>query len=155
VPTLLDDMLVKVDRPSMAVSLETRLPLLDPDLAEFAWRLPTTMQVPGGVGTWALRRLLDRHAPQELVERPTIGFDPPLREWLRGSLRDREEDLLAARRREDEGFVGADVVRRAWAEHPPGRRDHDHPRGAALMSQGHPAASTPRRLRTAVASEPW
>jgi asparagine synthase (glutamine-hydrolysing) len=137
VTTLPDDMLVKVDRASMAASLETRLPLLDPAVVEFAWRLPMAMKIRGGRGKWVLREVLHRRVPRELVERPKTGFDPPLGEWLRGPLRDWAEDLLDARRLEDQGFLDPVPVRRSWDEHLTGQRNNDYPLWAVLMFQAH------------------
>jgi asparagine synthase (glutamine-hydrolysing) len=135
VTTLPDDMLVKVDRASMAVSLETRLPLLDPAVVEFAWRLPMEAKIRAGRGKWVLREVLHRHVPAELVDRPKTGFDPPLGAWLRGPLRDWAEDLLDARRLTDDGFLDARTVRERWAEHLSGRRNHDYALWAVLMFQ--------------------
>jgi asparagine synthase (glutamine-hydrolysing) len=140
--TLPDNMLVKVDRASMAVSLETRLPLLDPAVVEFAWRLPADLKIRGGVGKWVLREVLHQRVPKGLVERPKIGFDPPLGEWLRGPLREWAEDLLSARRLEEQGFLSAPAVRRVWGEHLSGRRNHDYPLWAVLMFQAHVSAAS-------------
>jgi asparagine synthase (glutamine-hydrolysing) len=118
-----DDILVKVDRAAMAVSLETRVPLLDHRVAEAAWRLPPSMIIRGGRGKWALRQVLYRHVPQELVERPKAGFAIPVGQWLRGPLRDWAEELLSERRLREEGYLDAAVVRSLWAQHRSGRRD--------------------------------
>jgi asparagine synthase (glutamine-hydrolysing) len=115
--------LVKVDRAAMAVSLETRVPLLDHRVAETAWRLPPSMIIRGGRGKWALRQVLYRHVPQELVERPKAGFAIPVGQWLRGPLRDWAEELLSERRLREEGYLDAAVVRSLWAEHRSDRRD--------------------------------
>ena len=137
VTTLPDDMLVKVDRASMAASLETRLPLLDPAVVEFAWRLPMEFKIRGGTGKWVLRHVLHRHVPRELVERPKMGFDPPLGDWLRGPLREWAEDLLDPRRIADQGFLDPIAMRKTWDEHLVGKRNHDYALWAVLMFQAY------------------
>jgi asparagine synthase (glutamine-hydrolysing) len=108
-----DDVLTKVDRASMTVGLETRVPLLDTRVAEFAWSLPKELLIRNGVGKWLLRQVLYRYVPKALVERPKTGFSVPLGEWLRGPLRDWAEDLLSARALADSGLEPK-PVRRLW-----------------------------------------
>ena len=117
-----DEMLHKIDRASMAVSLETRAPLLDHRVAELAWRLPLHVKVRRGTGKWILRRLLERFVPPRLTDRPKQGFDVPVEEWLRGPLRPWAEDLLSESRLGAEGYLNAALVRRIWAEHLRGQR---------------------------------
>ncbi|HYZ26484.1 MAG TPA: asparagine synthase (glutamine-hydrolyzing) [Geminicoccaceae bacterium] len=118
-----DDILVKLDRASMAVSLEARVPLLDHRLVEFALQLPLEAKLQAGRGKWLLRQLFTRYLPAELAERPKQGFAIPLADWLRGPLRDWAEALLDDRRLVDEGFLNARTVRRKWQEHLSGSRN--------------------------------
>jgi asparagine synthase (glutamine-hydrolysing) len=111
---LSDDILVKVDRAAMNVSLETRMPFLDPEVIELAWRLPLDFKIRGGETKWILRQVLYRHVPPALIERPKMGFGIPLGAWLRGPLRDWAEDLIDQRRLEAEGFFHPATVRGAW-----------------------------------------
>jgi asparagine synthase (glutamine-hydrolysing) len=98
----------------MAVSLETRVPLLDHRVVEFAWRLPLRFKLRDGHTKWLLRQVLYRHVPPRLIERPKQGFAVPLADWLRGPLRDWAEALLDARRLHDDGFLAPAPVRAAW-----------------------------------------
>jgi asparagine synthase (glutamine-hydrolysing) len=124
--TLPDDMLVKVDRASMAVALEVRVPFLAPELVELSWQMPRHVKVRDGQGKWIVRQTLARHVPRELWDRPKIGFDPPLADWLRGPLREWAEDLLAPDRLRRQGLLRPDVVASVWREHLYGRRNHDY-----------------------------
>lgn len=117
-----DDILVKVDRASMAVSLESRVPFLDPRVIEFAWRLPLETKIAGGVGKRILRDILYRHVPRDLLDRPKMGFGVPIESWLRTELRDWAEHLLDARRLQQQGYFDAAAVRRMWDEHLSGKR---------------------------------
>jgi asparagine synthase (glutamine-hydrolysing) len=128
-----DDILVKVDRAAMAVSLETRVPLLDHRVFEFAWRLPFRMKVRNGQGKWLLRQLLHRHVPPRMVERPKMGFAVPLDAWLRGPLREWAEHLLGETRLRGEGFLDAAIIRRRWHEHLGGRRNWQYQLWNVLM----------------------
>ena len=118
-----DDILTKVDRASMAVALEARVPLLDHRVVEFCWRLPRAAKVRGNATKWILRQVLCRHVPPALVERPKMGFGIPLGEWLRGPLRAWAEALLDERRLRDAGLLDAAMVQRFWQEHIDGRRN--------------------------------
>lgn len=130
-----DDILVKVDRAAMAVSLETRAPFLDRDVMEFAWTLPMSMKLREGRGKWILRRLLDRHVPRALVERPKMGFGIPLDDWLRGPLREWAEALLDEGRLRREGFLSPEPVRRAWHLHQRGEASFGYRLWSVLMFQ--------------------
>lgn len=130
-----DDILVKVDRASMAASLETRAPFLDRDVVEFAWSLPMSMKLRSNQGKWLLRRLLDRHVPKELIERPKMGFGIPLDQWLRGPLRDWAEDLLGEDRLRREGFFHPGAIRATWRRHLSGEASHGYRLWSVLMFQ--------------------
>jgi len=118
-----DDILTKLDRAAMAVSLETRVPFLDRAVVELAWQLPKAAKLRDGTTKWILRQVLHRHVPPSLVERPKMGFGVPLGAWLRGPLRPWAEDLLDERRLLAGGLLEARPVRQAWKQHLSGRRD--------------------------------
>jgi asparagine synthase (glutamine-hydrolysing) len=130
-----DDILVKVDRACMAVSLESRVPLLDHRVVELAASVPPSMKLRRGRGKWLLRQVLARHVPPALTERPKAGFGMPVDEWLRGPLRPWAEDLLDEARLKREGFLEPAPIRAAWAEHLSGARSHQYRLWAVLMFQ--------------------
>jgi asparagine synthase (glutamine-hydrolysing) len=109
-----DDILTKVDRATMAVGLEARVPLLDPRVVEFAWRLPSSLKIRNGRGKWVLRRLLGHYVPPQLTERPKAGFGIPLDKWLHGPLRDWAESLLDTGRLRSEGLLNPRPIHQMW-----------------------------------------
>jgi asparagine synthase (glutamine-hydrolysing) len=135
VDVLVDDFLVKVDRAAMAVSLETRAPLLSPAVFEAAWRLPLEQRVGAASGKRILRDLLERHVPRSITDRPKQGFGIPIGRWITGSLRDWAESLLDAGSLAAGGHVDAALVRRQWQEHLAGTHDHERSLWTVLMLQ--------------------
>ncbi|KVR26161.1 asparagine synthase (glutamine-hydrolyzing) [Burkholderia ubonensis] len=129
------DILTKVDRAAMAVSLETRMPFLDHHVVEFAWRLPAALRLPDGQSKVLLRRLLDAYVPASLIDRPKQGFCAPIDHWLRGSLRDWAQTLLHPARLREEGFFDAAAVERLWRQHQTGRMNWQHQLWTVLMFQ--------------------
>jgi asparagine synthase (glutamine-hydrolysing) len=142
-----DDILVKLDRAAMAVSLEGRVPFLDHRVVEFAARLPLSMKLRNGGGKWILRRVLYQYVPQELIDRPKKGFSLPIAEWLRGSLREWAEELLGESRMRHDGYFHPKIVRKIWEDHLSGQRDFRHHLWALLMFQAwldHPDRRKPQ-----------
>ncbi len=130
-----DDILCKVDRAAMGVSLETRVPFMDHRVVELAWRLPLHMKIRGGQGKWPLRQLLYKYVPKELIERPKQGFAIPLGEWLRGPLRNWAEHLLDPASLSEQGYFRPEPLRQKWQEHLSGKYNREHSLWSILMFQ--------------------
>jgi asparagine synthase (glutamine-hydrolysing) len=133
--SLPDDMLVKVDRAAMGVSLETRVPFLDHRVLEFSWKLPLSMRMRDGIGKWVLRQVLNKYVPQSLIERPKGGFSVPIDVWLKGPLREWAEGYMNEKRLKKEGYLNAPMVTRRWEEHLQGKRKWQWHLWGVLMFQ--------------------
>ena len=123
------------DRAAMAVSLETRIPFLDPDVISFAWSLPMHMKCNGGLGKLIVRDVLYRYVPKELIERPKAGFAIPVAQWIRGPLKKWAEELIDPSRLQEEGFFDPQVIHRKWEMHQSGSRNWQNDLWAILMFQ--------------------
>ncbi len=130
-----NDILTKVDRASMAVSLEARAPLLDKRLYEYVWSLPEDMKIRNGQGKYLLRQILKRHVPEKLFERPKQGFNMPVGDWLRGPLKDWAEDLLDEKTLKDQGLLNSAMIRKTWQAHSDGQGNHAERLWSVLMFQ--------------------
>ncbi len=135
VTELPDDILVKVDRATMAVSLESRAPFLDHRVAEFAWRIPMHQKIRDGQGKWILRQLLYKYVPQSLIDRPKMGFGVPIDSWLRGPLRGWAESLIEPSRLKREGYLESAEISKIWNQHQSGQHNHSHLLWGVLMFQ--------------------
>lgn len=141
-----DDILAKVDRAAMAYSLETRVPFLDHEIVEFAWRLPIDYKIRNGTGKWPLRQILYRYVPKALIERPKMGFGVPIASWLRGPLKQWGDDLLSSATIRSGGVFDADQVWKKWTEHQSGKRNWQHQLWCILMFQSWHMANSPTRI---------
>lgn len=130
-----DDILVKVDRASMGISLETRVPFLNHKIIEFAWKIPTSMKIRDGKGKWILRNVLYKYIPKELIERPKMGFGIPLGAWLRGPLKEWVDELLDEKRLKNDNFFNPSPILNKWKEHKEGKRNWQYHLWDIIMFQ--------------------
>jgi asparagine synthase (glutamine-hydrolysing) len=130
-----DDILTKVDRAAMGVSLETRVPFLDHRVVELAWKMPLDVKIRNGVGKWPVRQVLYKYVPKELIERPKAGFAVPVGQWMRGPLREWASDLLDEKRIQREGYFSPKLVQQLWDQHLSGNYDWTPRLWAILMFQ--------------------
>ncbi len=137
-----DDILHKVDRASMGISLEVRCPFLDKDVVSLASRIPSKMKISDGKGKWLLRQVLYKYVPTKIIDRPKEGFALPIGVWLRGPLRDWAEDLLEKKRLDSDGLFKSEIISKTWTEHLSGRKDWSYPLWTILMFQAWKASQT-------------
>jgi asparagine synthase (glutamine-hydrolysing) len=130
-----DDILCKVDRAAMGVSLETRVPFLDKEVISLSMRIPTHMKIRRSTGKWILRQVLQKYVPHELIDRPKAGFAIPVGHWIRTSLKDWAEELLSEQALEKHGKLNTEVVRKIWKQHISGKYDHTTKLWSLLMFQ--------------------
>jgi asparagine synthase (glutamine-hydrolysing) len=143
-----DDILAKVDRASMAVALEVRVPLLDHRVVELSWRLPRRFKLRGGVGKWLLRQVAYKYVPKALLERPKMGFAVPIDQWLRGPLREWAEDLIGSHLRNETGPIDGTPIAEKWAEHQSGARNWQYFIWNVLMYEAWRASNAPARAES-------
>jgi asparagine synthase (glutamine-hydrolysing) len=129
------DILVKVDRASMASSIETRSPFLDHKLIEYTWKIPHRLKNKNSQGKWILKEILKKYIPKNLTERPKMGFGVPIGIWLRGSLKDWAENLLDEKKMQEEGFLNSNLIRKKWEEHISGKKNWQYDLWDVLMFQ--------------------
>jgi asparagine synthase (glutamine-hydrolysing) len=146
--SLPDRMLTKVDRASMAVSLESRVPLLDKHVVEFSWRLPQCFKLRDGVGKWILRQVLYKYVPSRLIDRPKAGFETPIEEWIRGPLREWADELLSPESLASSGLLDEAAISNYWGQHKSGKRIRHTEIWTVLMYQSWLRADGTRRLVT-------
>ena len=143
-----DDILTKVDRASMAVALEVRVPLLDHRVVELSWRLPQRFKLRGGTGKWLLRQIAYKYVPKKVLERPKMGFGVPIDQWLKGPLKDWAWDLLSPAALEREGLLRPAPIARTWAEHQSGARNRQHLLWNVLMFEAWRRAEAVEHVQT-------